>query len=88
MIIRYRKLRLSIATVMALIAALSLLFLVLAPLYRLGPPPCLEPIPTARWLVTRPGNAHCADCHARPATRVGSLPAPDSALRLSHLQSW
>jgi hypothetical protein len=77
---RRRRLRMTIASLMVLIAALSLLILVTAPLFRLGPPPCLSPLPTARWLVARPGVAHCTDCHARPRAAVG-LSAPNPSLQ-------
>jgi hypothetical protein len=64
---RRSRLRVTIASLMALIAALSLIFLVVAPLVRLGQPPCLQPLPMTRWLVARPGAARCTDCHANPA---------------------
>jgi hypothetical protein len=63
---RRRRIRMTIASVMFLIAALSVFLLVTAPLFRLGPPPCWTTVPTARWLIARPGIAHCADCHSRP----------------------
>jgi hypothetical protein len=77
---RRRRLRMTIASLMVFVAALSLFILVTTPLYRLGPPPCLSPIPTARWLVARPGVAHCIDCHAPPRAAVG-LFAPHSSLQ-------
>jgi hypothetical protein len=67
------RLRLTIASLMALIAALSLLILAVAPLVRLGPPPCLPPITTARWLIARPGAARCTDCHARQGVDTGLI---------------
>src|SRR5690242_14364761 len=76
---RRKRIRLTLASMMVLIAALSSLFLVTVPLFRLGPPPCLTPIPIARWLITRPGVAHCADCHSRPRADVG-LSTPESRL--------
>ena len=70
---RRKRLRLTIASFMALIAALSLLILVVAPLVRLGPPPCLTPIPTTRWLIARPGAARCTDCHVLRSVEAGSI---------------
>jgi hypothetical protein len=80
---RRRRPRMTIASVMVLIALLSLLILVTAPLFRLGPPPCLTPVPTARWLVARPGIAHCTDCHGGPRVSLGMADHRD--LRLTFL---
>jgi hypothetical protein len=60
---------------MVLIAACGLLFLVLTPLFRFGPPPCLPSIAMARWLLARPGTAHCIDCHLPASASTGGLPA-------------
>jgi hypothetical protein len=61
---------------MAIIAALGLVFTVSLPLVREGPPPCMTAVQTGRWLVSNPGVVRCADCHARPVTaRLGDLPA-------------
>jgi hypothetical protein len=82
MVIRCERIRMTIASLMALIAALSLLFLVAVPLHRVGRPPCLTPIRTARWLVARPGVAHCADCHSRPRLKLSRLRDLSREMRL------
>jgi hypothetical protein len=71
----------TIAAMTGLIAVFSVLVLLTVPLYRVGRPPCLQIMPTVRWLVKRPGAASCTDCHADPwrdvAVRIdrsGGLP--------------
>jgi hypothetical protein len=58
-----RRLRYSVRAIMSIIAAMALILAVFSPLYRLGPPPCLTPVKTAVWLVTKPTTASCVDCH-------------------------
>jgi hypothetical protein len=65
-----RRHRWTVAAMMMVIAALSLVLTVSLPLMREGPPPCMTAIGTARWLVSNPGAVQCADCHARPATAL------------------
>lgn len=69
--------RLSPASLLLLVAASVVPTLLLTPLLRPGPPPCLSPLPAARWLLARPGAASCLDCHS-PSGQHLSL----AALRL------
>jgi hypothetical protein len=69
-----RRRRLTIAGLMAFVAVLSLVLTLVLPLVRLGRPPCLGTAETAQWLVTRPGAAHCTQCH-RALTVVNRLRA-------------
>jgi hypothetical protein len=71
---RLNRLRITLASLMLLIAACGLVVLVLTPLFRLGPPPCLPPVSTAQWLLARPGTAHCTDCHLSASADTGRLP--------------
>jgi hypothetical protein len=68
-----KRVRFRIASLMGLIAALAMIVLVLTPLYRLGRPPCLTPLPTAHWLLARPGAANCQDCHASAVARASGI---------------
>jgi hypothetical protein len=65
-----RRPRWTVAAMMAIIAALGLVFTFSLPLVREGPPPCMTAVGTARWLVSNPGVVRCADCHARPVTAL------------------
>lgn len=60
---RRPRLRFSVRQLMAAVLAFGLIFLVIMPLIRLGRPPCLSPVKTASWLISRPGQASCLDCH-------------------------
>jgi hypothetical protein len=62
---RRRRLRLTVRTLMGILVALALIFAVLSPLYPLSLSPCLTPVETATWLVTKPATASCLDCHGR-----------------------
>ena len=70
-----KRFRLTIATLMAFVAAFALLCTLVVPLIRQSQPPCLSMTGTARWLLTNPGMASCKDCHAgvTVASRVQSL---------------
>lgn len=57
--------RVTIASLMSLIAALALLMAFGLPILRHGAPPCLSTMATAQWLVSKPGTANCTQCHAR-----------------------
>ncbi len=48
---------------MLLVAACGPCFLLMAPLAKLGAPPCLTPAQTATWLLRSPGSASCTECH-------------------------
>jgi hypothetical protein len=61
---RTKRRRLTIASLMAAVALLSLPLALVAPLARRGRPPCLSTASTARWLIERPGAASCNDCHS------------------------
>jgi hypothetical protein len=61
---RWPKLQFKVRRLMVAVALFSVLFLLGAPLVRLGRPPCLSISKTASWLIARPGRANCADCHA------------------------
>jgi hypothetical protein len=67
---RSKRFRVTIAAMMAVVAVFSVAVLFTVPLYRVGRPPCLKIMPTARWLVNRPGAASCTDCHANPRREV------------------
>lgn len=73
-----KRRRLTIASLMTSILVLSLLLMVVLPVLRQGPPSCMTPVSTARWLLARPGQASCADCH-------GSTEAPDDMRALAAL---
>jgi hypothetical protein len=60
-----RTFNVRVRTLMGIIAALAVLIAVLSPLYPLGPPPCLTPPMTVKWLITRPVTASCTDCHGQ-----------------------
>ena len=64
---RLWRIRFTISVMMTLIAGTAVLIFLLLPLVRLGKPPCLTPVRTARWLLTSPGKASCTNCHANPA---------------------
>jgi hypothetical protein len=79
---RARRHRRTIASLMASVGALSLLMALVRPVVRHGRPPCMSPVATARWLLTRPGLASCNECHSGlgMADRVRALlPAASSA---------
>ena len=57
------RFRLTIASLMALVAAFAVLWALLLPIVRQGRPPCLGMGATAAWLVKNPGSASCNDCH-------------------------
>src|SRR5262245_33502349 len=61
-----RRLRLTIAMLMGLVALAALVLVVLTPLVRYGVPPCQTHMGTLRWLLAGPGNANCNACHATP----------------------
>jgi hypothetical protein len=69
------RLRLSIASLMLSVAAFALVWAVILPLVRQGPPPCLSTAATARWLALKPTMASCNDCHpsAKFADRLRAL---------------
>ena len=56
--------RLTIASLMILVAAFALVWALVLPLVRQGRPPCLSMVGTARWIVQKPTTASCNDCHA------------------------
>jgi hypothetical protein len=58
------RFRLTIASLMAFVAAFALFCALILPLLRQKQPPCLSMAGTARWLLTKPGAASCKDCHA------------------------
>jgi hypothetical protein len=60
---RRPDLRFTVRQLMVAVALFSLLFLLGAPLIRVGRPPCLSLPRTASWLIAHPGRANCADCH-------------------------
>ena len=60
----FRRIRLTIRAMMALIAATAVLFFLILPLVQCGKPCCLTPARTALWLLTSPGKASCTNCHA------------------------
>jgi hypothetical protein len=62
---RRLRLRYSLRALMGFIVALAMILAVLSPLYPFGPPPCLTPVKTATWLITKPAAASCTDCHGR-----------------------
>ena len=70
-----RTRRLTIGSLMACVAALSLILAFLAPLVRQGRPPCMTSAATAGWLLKRPGMASCNECHREVlvADRVRAL---------------
>jgi hypothetical protein len=65
-----RRPRWTVAAMMAIIAALGLVFTVSLPLMREGHPPCMTAVGTALWLISNPGVVRCGDCHARPVTAL------------------
>jgi hypothetical protein len=62
---RCLRLRYSLRALMGIIVALAMILAVLSPLFPLRPPPCLTPVRTATWLITKPAAASCTDCHGR-----------------------
>jgi hypothetical protein len=62
---RRLHLRYSLRSLMGFIFALAMILAVLSPLFPFGPPPCLTPVKTATWLITKPVAAACTDCHGR-----------------------
>jgi hypothetical protein len=62
---KVRRRRLTVASLMTGIAALALLLTLALPVCRQGHPPCLSSSATARWLLSRPGTASCANCHGQ-----------------------
>ena len=72
---RFRRIRFTLSTMMALIAAIAVLFFLDLPLLRVGNPPCLTPARTAQWLLTSPGKASCTKCHATAGVPAARLPA-------------
>jgi hypothetical protein len=76
------RFRLTIASLMALVAAFAVLWALVLPIVRQGRPPCLGTPATARWLVRNPGSASCNDCHrsVKIADRLlALLPLPAKA---------
>jgi cytochrome c7-like protein len=87
-----RRFRLTIASMMAFVAAFALLWALVLPLIRQSQPPCLSVSGTARWLLTKPGTASCKDCHAnftvanRPRS-LSPLPALPKACTMGSVQN-
>ena len=76
------RFRLTIASLMALVAAFAVFWALLLPIVRQGPPPCLGMGAAAAWLVKNPGSASCNDCHTsvKIADRLlALLPLPAKA---------
>jgi hypothetical protein len=73
-----KRIRVTIASLMAFVAAFALVCALVLPLIRHSQPPCLSMAGTTRWLLMKPGAASCNDCHSNPtvANRLRSLVPP------------